>query len=103
MVKGFAVPINLQNSLLYAGGSVFAACSFLLLPEAQPKAFFEGYTPLAALLVLFQATRLVYCRLPTADYLLPATYYRLPTADYLLLTTCCLLHSPPTTYSLPTA
>ena len=55
VVKGFAVPVNLQNSLLYVGGSLFAVSSFILLPEEQPKGFLEGYTPLAALLVLFQA------------------------------------------------
>ena len=55
VVQGFAVPINLQNALLYAFGSLFAVLSYALLPEAQPKGFLEGYTPLAALLVLFQA------------------------------------------------
>jgi UDP-sugar transporter A1/2/3 len=29
--------------------------SFVLLPEEVPKGFLEGYTPVAALLVLFQA------------------------------------------------
>ena len=56
VVKGFAVPVNLQNSLLYVGGSLFAVSSFIMLPEELPKGFLEGYTPLAALLVLFQAS-----------------------------------------------
>lgn len=55
VIKGFAVPMNLQNSLLYMGGSLFAVSSFVLLPEEVPKGFLEGYTPVAALLVLFQA------------------------------------------------
>jgi len=78
IIKGFEVPINLQNSLMYAFGSVIAIFSYMhsvstyqpspLLhghghghvhaiasPADVPKGFFEGYTLLAALLVLFQA------------------------------------------------
>ena len=29
VIKGFAVPVNLQNSLLYMGGSLFAVSSFV--------------------------------------------------------------------------
>ena len=55
VVKGFAVPMNLQNAILYSFGSLFAVLSFVVLPEPVPKGFLEGYTPLACLLVLFQA------------------------------------------------
>ena len=55
IVKGFAVPVNLQNAILYSYGTLFAILSFVLLPEERPVGFFEGYGPLAALLVLFQA------------------------------------------------
>ena len=68
-IKGFDVPVNLQNTIMYSFGSAIAfGCHF-----AQPSAggagggrggrhqqpadpgFFEGYTPLAILLVVFQA------------------------------------------------
>jgi UDP-sugar transporter A1/2/3 len=68
IIKGFEVPANLQNSFLYAFGSAFAIISFLHSVSDthgrghghgdavdRPKGFFEGYTLLASLLVLFQA------------------------------------------------
>lgn len=68
IIKGFEVPANLQNSFLYAFGSAFAIISYLHSVSdthghghghghavARPKGFFEGYTLLASLLVLFQA------------------------------------------------
>jgi len=58
VVKGFNVPVNLQNSLLYVFGLAIASFSYAVTPTragTEPKGFFEGYTPLALLLVLFQA------------------------------------------------
>jgi len=57
IIKGFEVPINLQNSIMYAFGSVIATGSYLhsTTTKGHHKAFFEGYTTLALLLVLFQA------------------------------------------------
>ena len=55
IVKGFAVPVNLQNAILYTYGTIFAVLSFVLFPEEKPVGFLEGYGPLAALLVIFQA------------------------------------------------
>jgi len=68
IIKGFEVPANLQNSFLYAFGSAFAIISYLHSVSDThgrghghghavdgPKGFFEGYTLLASLLVLFQA------------------------------------------------
>jgi UDP-sugar transporter A1/2/3 len=63
VIKGFEVPINLQNSLMYAFGSVIACISYAhssvshthRSSASQHIGFFEGYTTLAILLVLFQA------------------------------------------------
>ena len=69
VIKGFAVPVNLQNSIMYFFGSIIATASYVHAASthgggghghghghhAAPKGFFEGYTTLAALLVLFQA------------------------------------------------
>lgn len=72
IIKGFDVPVNLQNSIMYFFGSVIAIMSYAhsVATEAPhghghgyghhatvnaPKGFFEGYTLLASLLVLFQA------------------------------------------------
>lgn len=53
VVKGFVVPVNLQNAILYFFGLIIATLSYAITPSA--KGFLEGYTPLAMLLVLFQA------------------------------------------------
>ena len=56
----FEVPVNLQNSIMYAFGSVIATGSYLHSTSGghvkghHHKTFFEGYTSLAMLLVLFQ-------------------------------------------------
>ncbi|KAL1526182.1 hypothetical protein AB1Y20_014910 [Prymnesium parvum] len=58
IIKGFEVPVNLQNSIMYAFGSVIAIGSYFHSATSKPlhhKSFFEGYTTLALLLVLFQA------------------------------------------------
>jgi len=58
IIKGFEVPVNLQNSIMYAFGSVIATGSYLHSTTTKGhhhKSFFEGYTTLALLLVLFQA------------------------------------------------
>ena len=63
IIKGFSVPVNLQNSIMYFFGSVIAILSYLHSMYGRPhhhyreppKGFFEGYTLLASLLVLFQA------------------------------------------------
>jgi len=75
IIKGYEVPVNLQNSIMYAFGSVIAIASYLHSVYAAPshhggphghghghaaaaelpKGFFEGYTLLATLLVIFQA------------------------------------------------
>ena len=61
IIKGFDVPVNLQNSIMYFFGSIIATASYAhtssqpLKRGAHHKGFFEGYTPLAVLLVLFQA------------------------------------------------
>jgi len=83
IIKGFEVPVNLQNSIMYAFGSGISILSYLsaaidsgplgthqhhvkdhsaqhagvrrLTNPAIQVGFFEGYTPLAILLVVFQA------------------------------------------------
>jgi len=61
VIKGFEVPVNLQNAIMYTFGSVIA-CIFYLqetkvaAQKHQPAiGFFEGYNMLAAMLVIFQA------------------------------------------------
>jgi len=58
IIKGFEVPVNLQNSIMYAFSSVIAIGSYMHSTTTKGhhhKAFFEGYTTLAMLLVIFQA------------------------------------------------
>ena len=63
VIKGFDVPVNLQNSIMYFFGTIIAIFSYLHSVTTHhhgkghevPKGFFEGYTLLASLLVLFQA------------------------------------------------
>jgi len=61
IIKGFEVPVNLQNSIMYAFGTVIATTSYMHSSVTHVKgsgrhiSFFEGYTLLASLLVLFQA------------------------------------------------
>jgi len=62
IIKGFDVPVNLQNSIMYAFGSVIACASYAHSAATSRGTgkhahitFFEGYTPLAIMLVLFQA------------------------------------------------
>ena len=82
IIKGFSVPVNLQNMILYTFGSLIAAVLYVqscfdkkcappppsrprppraapqlaaaALPPQAPR-FLEGYTPLAIALVIFQA------------------------------------------------
>jgi len=57
VVKGFAVPVNLQNCILYTFGFIIAVGSYLLIPDSrgEGKGFFSGYNTLAVVLVAFQA------------------------------------------------
>jgi len=60
VVKGFDVPVNLQNAILYVFGSLIAIASYALgamRPTKGPReiGFFEGYNFLACMLVLWQA------------------------------------------------
>jgi len=57
VIKGFAVPVNLQNALLYIFGFVIAVISYVAFPDRThpERGFFEGYGALAIILVLFQA------------------------------------------------
>ena len=64
IIKGFDVPVNLQNAIMYAFGSVIACISYATSAgsgghsgrrNSSHIGFFEGYTTLAILLVLFQA------------------------------------------------
>lgn len=56
VIKGFDVPVNLQNSIMYFFGTFIAIGSYMHSATGRHhKGFFEGYTALAMLLVLFQA------------------------------------------------
>uniref|UniRef100_A0A7S2DQJ9 Sugar phosphate transporter domain-containing protein n=1 Tax=Haptolina brevifila TaxID=156173 RepID=A0A7S2DQJ9_9EUKA len=66
VIKNFDVPVNLQNSIMYFFSTIIAIMSYthsIMTPPTHhhgklldaPKGFFEGYTLLASLLVLFQA------------------------------------------------
>ena len=60
VVKGFDVPVNLQNAVLYVFGSLIAILSYVngtMNPSRGVKSlgFFEGYTWLAVMLVIWQA------------------------------------------------
>ena len=56
VVKGFDVPVNLQNALLYVFGLLIAILSYVAIPDAEhPNGFFYGYSLLAIFLVVFQA------------------------------------------------
>ena len=60
IIKDFAVPLNLQNAILYFFGSIVATSSYLHSAfhhggSRHHKGFLEGYTLLATLLVIFQA------------------------------------------------
>lgn len=59
VIKGFSVPVHLQNTLMYIFGTLIAIVFYIhsLYDNRHPevKGFFEGYTWLALLLVLFQA------------------------------------------------
>jgi len=56
VVKGFDVPVNLQNALLYIFGFVIAVASYALVPDpTHPHGFFYGYSLIACFLVVFQA------------------------------------------------
>jgi len=57
VIKGFDVPVNLQNAIMYFFGTLIAG-GFYVRSTYEPgptKGFFEGYNWLALLLVLFQA------------------------------------------------
>ena len=60
VIKGFDVPMNLQNAILYGFGSAIAVSAYVWEAHHATHArrvppFFHGYNALAALLVLFQA------------------------------------------------
>ena len=59
VIKGFTVPVNLQNAIMYTFGTCIAIAFYIhsLYDKRHPetKGFFEGYTQLAVLLVIFQA------------------------------------------------
>jgi len=60
IVKGFTVPVNLQNTILYVFGFIIAVISYIFTPaklgvDGQVHGFFYGYGALAVMLVLFQA------------------------------------------------
>uniref|UniRef100_A0A7S0LQF7 Sugar phosphate transporter domain-containing protein n=1 Tax=Coccolithus braarudii TaxID=221442 RepID=A0A7S0LQF7_9EUKA len=59
VIKGFDVPVNLQNAIMYLFSSLIAIGFFFHEQHAQLEkkqlGFFEGYETLAMLLVLFQA------------------------------------------------
>lgn len=55
VLKGFSVPLNLQNAVLYSFGVLTSAVCFWVGPAKSDKRFLEGYTALGVLLVLFQA------------------------------------------------
>ena len=57
VLQGCAVPLHLQNLILYAFGLGFALISYAALPAADGGSgggFFSGYDGLAAVLILFQ-------------------------------------------------
>lgn len=55
VLKGFSVPLNLQNSILYTFGVLTSVVCFWVGPAKSNKGFLEGYTALGVLLILFQA------------------------------------------------
>lgn len=55
VLKGFSVPLNLQNSILYTFGVLTSTVCFWVGPAKSDKGFFEGYTWLGVLLIFFQA------------------------------------------------
>ena len=56
VVKGFDVPVNLQNALLYSFGLAIAILSYVAIPDpVHTHGFFHGYSLLAVFLVVFQA------------------------------------------------
>ncbi|EOD05773.1 hypothetical protein EMIHUDRAFT_453608 [Emiliania huxleyi CCMP1516] len=59
IIKGFSVPVNLQNMILYTFGSLIAVVLYVQScfdkKHPETKGFLEGYTPLAIALVIFQA------------------------------------------------
>lgn len=56
VIKGFAVPVNVQNAILYIFGFTMSVVVYLTSAKKDPsKGFFDGYTWLAWLLVFFQA------------------------------------------------
>lgn len=55
VLKGFSVPLNLQNSILYTFGVLTSVICFWVGPAKSDKGFLEGYTALGVLLIFFQA------------------------------------------------
>jgi UDP-sugar transporter A1/2/3 len=55
VLKGFAVPLNLQNAVLYTFGLITSVVCFWIGPAKSDKGFLEGYNLLGVLLILFQA------------------------------------------------
>lgn len=55
VLKGYTVPLNLQNSILYVFGMLMSIGAYFFGPQKETQGFFEGYTPMAWLLVLSQA------------------------------------------------
>ena len=96
VVKGFDVPVNLQNSVLYVFGSMIAMLSYVsgaMGPAHGPSGgvgFFEGYTWLAVSLVIWQVR---YHR-TTAAALWPATPCIQPVTPCVQPATPCTLGLP---------
>ncbi|KAJ1632345.1 nucleotide-sugar transporter-domain-containing protein [Pavlovales sp. CCMP2436] len=55
VLKGFSVPLNLQNAILYTFGMLTSIICFWVGPSKSIKGFFEGYNMLGVALILFQA------------------------------------------------
>lgn len=55
VLKGFSVPLNLQNAVLYSFGVLTSIICFWVGPAKSDKGFFEGYTMLGVALIFFQA------------------------------------------------
>jgi UDP-sugar transporter A1/2/3 len=56
VVKGFDVPVNLQNAVLYVFGLLISLVSYMIIQEPNHTGgFFGGYNLLGLVLILFQA------------------------------------------------
>jgi len=55
VLKGFSVPLNLQNTMLYSFGVATSLVCFWVGPAKSDKSFLEGYNLLGVALIFFQA------------------------------------------------